>query len=249
MDFGKESTFSLIERALRQNGSESYDPICKILYNDIGDLLGFLMKGIQKADKENVTQIVIMKIIRALPRFYQSSLNNDYSEQERNAYLKRAVKNEVNTFFRSKASQCNGIINNEIIADEDSFEKKIEARDEFLRSLNKVFEINTTPEKLIAFVYNRLISALSGKNGKPQEISLEFYSKEIIDLYEMMVGDLSSILHCEIPQAVLEPLAIKVMKVPHKLFYLSPRTITDSSNQFITKMKKIRYLSGDEKNE
>lgn len=245
MNFGKDDTFSLIEKVLSQSGSEAYDPVCKILYDDVGILVNSYMKGIQKSDKEDVIQVVVFKMIRALPRFYQTSLANHYSEQERNAYLKRAVKNETNTFYRSKANQC-GELNDEVISDEDYFEARIEARDEMLQNLKKVFEINTTPAKLIAFVYNRLLDSLSGKNGKPQHISSDFDSKEIIDLYEMMVRDLSELLHYEIPQGIMEPLLIKVKMHPHALFSLSPRAITDSSNQFITKMKKTKNLPGDE---
>lgn len=248
MLFGKDETFSLIGNVLSQNDSEAYNPICTILYDDVGIMVNSLMNGIQKTDKDDVIQVIVFKMIRALPRFYQTSLNRNYSEQERNAYLKRAVRNEVNTFFRSKANQCSGL-NDDIIADKDYFEKRIEARDEMLQSLKNVFEINTTPAKLIAFVYNRLLGALSGKNGKPQLISMDFSSKEISDLYEMMVCDLTDVLHYEIPQEVLEPLLIKVRMQPHALFTLSPRAITDSSNQFITKMKKTKNLSGDEYNE
>lgn len=238
MNFGKDATFSLIGKALNQTGLEAYDPICKILYDDVGALVNSMMKGIQKADKDDVIQFVVMKMFRALPRFYQTSIKNNNTEQQRNAYLKRAVQNEVKSFFKSKAEKSREIKISETLAQKDSFEIKIETIDELYRNLKTVFEFNTTPDRLIAFVYNRLLSALSGKNGKPQEISAIFYSKEIIELYEKMIYDLSETLHCEIPYEVLEPLLIKVEKCPNAMFSLSPRTITDSSSEFVKKLKK-----------
>lgn len=247
MKFGKNETFLLIEEALKDESGAAYDPVCKILYSDVRMLVNQSVKGIHKSDKDDIIQAVVFNVCRALPRFYYTSVNNNYSENEKNAYLKKTVKNEIYTFFRRRPELLS--LNDAVNYSDERIDNThiLEYREELFGILKSVFGYKTTPEKLIAFIYNRIIGGLSGVNGKPKEISEEFCNRSILSLYNQMVSDLSEILQCPVPDEVLDPLRSKVNKCPDKKFVLSPRTITDSSNQYITKLKM--EITGDVKNE
>lgn len=102
MTFGSESTFRIIGEILCQT-DEAYEPLCKILYKDTGVLINKYCAGIQSADKEDIMQNVVWKVLRDLPRFYSHSERN--TEQQRNAYLKRIVYNECMDFLEKQRNQ------------------------------------------------------------------------------------------------------------------------------------------------
>lgn len=238
MTFGEHETFRLIGRALSEGEETDYDSLCRIIYDDAGALLKRRGRGLSRADAEDVLQDIVCKVIRNLPRFYQQSA--DKSPGERNAWLRTIVENEKNNYYRAKTRELEQLEYDDAIGQytEDDFVRRIAARDALLEALKGSFAIATTPEKIMAFVYNRLLGALLGRNGSPKGIVEEFEGVPLAVMYHRMTLDLSQALACSIPASVLAPLREKVEACPDRKFDLTPRTITDSSNWVVSKMKE-----------
>jgi|GEM_PF-6502944 len=241
MRFGDLETLRLMERALAEGDEAVYDQLCRIIYDDAGMLIRVLDRRLHREDAEDILQNTVCKVIVNLPRFYQQSAEK--STQERNAWLRRIVENERNDYYRSvKRTRKNDTVeyNDELDRQytEDDFVRRLAARDALLDAMKTAFAIDTAPERLIAFVYNRLLGALQGSNGSPKGIVAEFSGVSLAVAYHRMVLDLSDTLECDIPAGVLAPLREKVEASPDKPFALTPRTITDSSNWIVSKMKE-----------
>lgn len=241
MLFGTKETFSLISSALSQDKAEAYEPICKVLYDDARILINRYCQGVSATDKEDLLQEVVWNVLRDLPRFFEASTYN--TEQQRNAYLKRVVYNICMDFFRKakKSLLTDAVDLSEALdaATGDDFVERIENKGAFLQALQGAFEINTTPERLIAFVFNRLIGALKGKNGSPKSIVEMYDGAPLQVVFEQMVAELNHILGDEIPDGVLKPLREKVYSANRdRPFHLTARQIADGSNWIVEKIKE-----------
>jgi DNA-directed RNA polymerase specialized sigma24 family protein len=240
MTFGNDETFALIEKALFQSEAAGYDDVLSIVYKDAKTIVNQNCRNICKADREDILQEVVLTVFKRLSQFYQESQN--YSPAQRNSWLRTVISSKTRDFLRAQKRQIEAsVFVDEMRPDLDNrIEKKYIMRDELLTSLQKVFQIQTTAQKLLAFVYNRLLYRTASDNGSPQSIIATFQGKRIIDIYECMVSDLSHFLQCEIPVDYLEPLRRKIEGCPNEIFCLSPRTITDSSNWIAKKLKELR---------
>lgn len=245
MKFGKEDTFSLIEKILQQSEESAYDPLCIILYEDIGILMKKYCRNVRGSDREDMIQDVITKVIIHLPSFYITSMQK--TESERNAWLRTIVINVRNDYFRelSRSVEKDAVMLVETIGHNGgkTIEEEFVLRDEILEMIAVAFRIQTTPEKLMAFVYNSLLGRLSRTNGSPKDVTAVFCRYTLDEMYKKMLRDLSDTLQCEIPNHVLKPLKDKVDLRPNDIFDLTPRSITDSSN-WITKKIKEQMRNG-----
>lgn len=240
MTFGKADTLLMIEKALQQSEEEAYEPLCEILYRDIKVLINKYCRDVYYDDREDLLQECVSKVILNLPRFYKNS--QQLTEAERNAWLREIVINTRNDYFRKlcrkdkkdSVEYCDALEQ----PAEQAVEKKIEARDSLFEILSYVFSIDTSPETMLAFVYNNLLDKFSNVNGSPKELSEEFHNMSLDEIYEKMVCDLSDILECNIPNHVLKPLRDKVNHAPGKRFFLSPRCVTERSNWIVKKVKE-----------
>ena len=240
MTFGKTETLLMIGTILRQDEESAYDPLCRILYKDVNHLMNKYCQGIQFRDKEDLIQEVVSKVILNLPRFYKNSVNA--SEAERNAWLKTIVINARNDYFRrlyrSVEKDAVGLLDSVEQTAEKTIETQMELRESLFEALSNAFRIDTSPEKLMAFVYNCLLGRLTSTNGSPKKVTEEFEEVALWDMYQRMVYDLSDVLHCPIPEHILKPLKDKVEKTPDKPFRLSPRSITESSSWIVKTLKE-----------
>lgn len=241
MTFGSDKTFALIGDALKTCGEEAYDPICKILYEDLGVLIRKYCRDISSAaqDQEDILQMMVYKVLTRLPEFYLKS--EQLSEQSRNAWLKTVVINERNSIYRKIKNSVekdsveyqDALLN----VSESDTAQKVEIREQLLEAMQTVFQLPTSPDKLIAFVYSRLSHVLSGVNGSPQTVLEEFAGMALSDMYQKMVSDFSDVLQYQVPGRVLEPLASKVAACPDQKFSLSAHQIADSSSWIKKKIK------------
>lgn len=246
MIFGNEETYILIGNAMCHGDMDAYNRIGEIIVNDTMLLVNSWFRDLQSADKEDIVQDVAEKMLRGLLKFYEDSNHN--TEQQRNAYLKTAVYNACMDFFR-KAKRS--VLTNAISIDkvhghvfEEDFSKRCADKDAFLSALKGVFQIHTTPDKMIAFVYNRLLGTLTGKNGSPKSIIAQFDGMPIQNVYEQMVCDLSTVSGDRIPDGVLSSLRNSVYgDYYNHPFHMTPHQIADSSNWIVekTKEKKNEY--------
>ena len=241
MLFGSERVFSLIGEILNQDDGEAYEPLCKILYEDIELLINKYCQGIQAADKEDLKQEIVWSVIKDLPRYYNQSANK--TEKQRNTYLKTLTYNACMDFFRrakrSVLSKALDIDDLTLRASEDDFSSRVIDREAFLTALKGAFEFHTTPDKLMAFVYNRLIEKLTSENGSPKSIIDRFDGQPLSFMYEQMVADLNSILGIRLPDDVVAPLRTQIYSGSSEaVFHMTAHIIADSSSRIVNKVKE-----------
>ena len=241
--FGNEETLSIIGKALSSGRDEDYKPLCDILYNDINFWVNKYCHGVQSVDKEDIVEDVIVNVLRNLPRFYNSPKSK--SGLSRGSYLKTITYNKCMDFFRkAKSDALNGTVgldDNNIQPKKEGFSRCLEDREEFYEALKRVFECNTTPDKLLAFVFKRLLWSSGGSNGSPKEIREEFDGKPVIYLYELMISGFKTILDEEIPPTVLTPLMEKINADPYMVFNMSEHMIAD--DKWIIKKLKEKTIN------
>ena len=243
MDFGKEATVELIKSALRQDGADAYTPICEILYKDVRKLLSMHFPGLSQADREDVTQDVLIKVIQSLPQFCFDI--DRRTESERNGWLSKIVTNQCFDLFRKQKRSHT----NELAEYEDSLgypgsqniEQALADKDALLQTLARIFSLRTSAESLIAFAYNRLLAPASSKNGSPRAISDAFYRKPMSEICRQLEKDLSDFLDYPIPLYVMQPLWDKIAQDPSKPFTLSERTIASRSSWVAKKAKEQHH--------
>ncbi len=241
MTFGNDDTFELIGKTLRQTDNSAYDLLIPIVYDDVKLLINLYCRGFSASDKEDLSQEVVIQVFKSLPAFYKNSRQK--SVAERNAWLRRIVINKRNDIIRKikRSVDADAVEYNDAVLGQKTgidLEEIKEKREDLFRAMHAAFQINTTAEKLLAFVYNCLLYSLSGTNGSPKKLVERFDGVSIEDMYNQMVYDLSEILLCKIPEECLEPLKRKVQERPDDVFSLSARTITGSSNWIKTKVKE-----------
>lgn len=241
MEFGTEQTLSLIKQALSQNTTDAYDMLYHIVCKDASLLINKYCAGLQPADKEDILHDVVWRVLQDLVRFYEASSQN--TEQQRNAYLKKLTYNVCIDFYRkAKNTALFEITDISEITDTtlgDGFVKRIEDKELFLWALKKTFEINTSPDKLLAFVFSRLLWPNKKKNGDPKAIVEQFEGVPIQTVYEHMVADLTDVLGDTIPREVLMPLREKVFEERvGRTFHMTAHQIADSSNWIVKKVKE-----------
>ena len=98
MKFGSDETFALIETALNQEGTEAYEPIWEIIYQDLGLLIGKHCHDIPEDIREEIRQELALSIREKLLWIYRKTV--DKSERERNAYLVTIVENRRKDYKR-----------------------------------------------------------------------------------------------------------------------------------------------------
>ncbi len=243
MKFGSDETFALIETALNQEGTEAYEPIWEIIYQDLGLLIGKHCHDITEDIREEIRQELALSIREKLLWIYRKTV--DKSERERNAYLVTIVENRRKDYKRIQRKT----LGDESLDSEDApvvpcgrdFTRQVLNRFEIFDALKHVFELKSSPDRLLAFVYNCMLANLDGFNGSPREIIEDFDGKPVRFMIDKMVEDLELLLNTEVPPDVLEPLESKMADYSENyVFNCTVRQITDSSSEIRKKMKEMK---------
>jgi len=213
--------------------------------------------NISQEDIEDVLQEIQVSVAKGLVSFIKDS--GEKSVGERNSWLATIVTNRINDFFRKIYK------NNEIIIQSiDDKDIHADARDDtnpendFINSvcnenvfavcnaLKRIFKIDTSPEKMLAYLFNRFICATSDtkkSSGSPKDVAKQLNGKTIEEAARFMKQKIRNYLEYDIPDEVFAELDKKLntfvngVKNADKIFFLSPKKITDSSNRIADKMK------------
>lgn len=254
MEFGSEEVFQYIKDNLFYLDCDNwYERVYAVIKADTMVLLR--NDKLSLADKEEIVQTVEMKIFKDLVDFVMNEKSS--SEASRNAYLKSIVKNTKINFFRL------GYNKNEETFDYDSLvfssntssktpEDNVINQECFSENVKELFDgiievcsINTTPDKIISFLLCKVYVSLeiSRKNGNPQEVFEMLNGKSIDKALFEVKKKIQSVLDVTVPNGIYSELDEKVENVMNgndetrKVFQLSVRTITDSSNWIGKKIK------------
>lgn len=260
MEFGKDSVYQFV----KQNCMASQDPEWyKHVYNVVkADTLSVLSAyRLQKDDKDDIIQEVQLEVIKRLVKFVHDSENN--TEAQRNAWLHTIINSKICDFFRKKYKRIEDSIEDLLLntkkhkefASSNNIEeriKQLEVQSKLLEAIELVCNINTSPEKIISFLFSRVIGVLelSRKNGSPLQVVQELNGKTLKGASELLKRKLQSVLTILIPDDVYKGLDDKIeqeylINVCSRTFMIDPRTIADSSN-WIGKKIKQNELKTDE---
>lgn len=239
MKFGSDEIFSLIETNI--DDSENYlwyDELFSCIKSDAELLLR--KDGMAYADIEDVVQEVQIAVSRNLVSYVESS--KDKTEIQRNAWLKTIIKNKETDFFRkmvrTQADSLDGI-DLEVPDPFDTSEKVIN-RMMFFEAIKKLCKIKSSPERILAFLLNKISSISNDTNGGPGIIAEEYNGMNLQCVYDCVMNQLSHIMQTDVPNDTADELWNIVEPFKDKLFSLNARTITDSSSWITGKMKKGR---------
>lgn len=252
MNFGSDAFFCHLKKCVLD---ESHD-----LYNNVYEVvkaytIKYLNKrGITSAnnilykDIDDIIQDIQHTVFINLVSFIKKS--GDRTEQERNAWLNTIIRRKVVDCFRKKN-------NNVFYADDELLncipDNEAQTPKTFTEENKKLCEliaficsINTTPDKIIAFLYNKIIclcSSTKKKSGSPAIIESELTDVPLGVAANIVKDKLRVSLHINIPDEIFIGLDKKLESeskgiiYKNKLFKLDKRTITDSSNKINTKIK------------
>lgn len=238
MEFGKESTFHYIQEKIRDaDDTAMYEKLC---YNVAQDARSILRNWhISKEDMEDIIQDVTISVFRRLTDFCVSSKYN--TDAQRNAWLRKIVENKARDFLRKQNGNPTISLDDENCMEAVSainIDCQISLRAELYDAIKRLGEMRTSPDKAMAFLLNKLDAASSEKNGKPRHIAEELHGAELVDVFNTVKIRVAVFLGESVPNEVFAPLWKKVAPVAHDVFSMTPRKITDSSNEISEKFRK-----------
>lgn len=254
MEFGTNKVFEYIKYNLVSSVDEEwYNRIYAVIKADT--LMILSSYKLSRDDKEDIIQVVQIAAVNGLAKYIRDS--SDYSETQRNAWLKQIVKRKIADFFRRKyrklEDSAEDVISNEKMYmrffSKDEIEEKYrneEIETKLIHAIKCICEINTSAEKIIAFLLNKVIGSLemSRMNGSPKGVVDTLSGKTVLEASKYMKEQLQYMISINIPPQVYEGLDKKVDLVmknedySKRMFTITPRIITDSSNWITSKLKE-----------
>ncbi len=245
MRFGSQEIFDFIVDNLEHSKDfKWYNDLYEVIKEDTRQVLPQYCYHFDEDLLDDITQDVALQVFKSLVRFVEQSA--DKTERQRNSWLKSVIRSKLSDFF-------NGEENNISIEDTDfnieaifssendaiaSHNKKENNEMALVNSLKFLFSLNTTPDKIMAFVFSKLIYTYStGKvNGQAKKVAKDFAETSLPEMFWEMYEELKDLLFFNIPDDVFCPLIKKIKKTDS--FALTARKITLGSNWISDEMKK-----------
>lgn len=251
MKFGSKEVFGIICAMVADPESAGrYEQVYDVVREDT--LAVICRDTLSPEERDDIVQNVELAVFRGLVRFKE--IYADCTEEERNRYLRRIISNKRNDClaeqYRAKRYTYYDAEGAEELEQEGSLEGDFliqsQLRQDLLQSIQRVCALRTTPDKIIAFLLNKLTAVLDGggRNGTPAVVAVRLSSYTQQAAADLAVRELEGLLACKIPEAVFSPLYEKLReRTPdgvrgELLFCLSARDITDSSCWIASKMRK-----------
>lgn len=260
MRFGSDEVFMRIKGMLsRPDSATEYARLYDILR---ADTLYILRQcTLLPEEREDLVQEVSMVVLSRLSLF--AAKFADSTAADRNAYLYQIIRNKRNDCLATKyhLSQCLSYdAQAQLLLLPDAHEDIaviFQRRQELFEAITQVCSLRTTPDKIIAFLLNKLTAAVSGSgsNGCPADVAHILHDCTLRTAADIAVQELERVLDCPIPMKVLQPLYEKLAEPTSDglrgqlPFRLSVRDITDSSSWITSKMKKHHAATGGQANE
>ena len=251
MKFGSNEVFGTICAMVTDPESAGrYEQLYEIIRDDT--LTVIRRDTLSPEEREDIVQNVELAVFRGLVRFVDTY--TDCSEEERNRYLRRVIANKRNDCLaeqyhakRYSSYDADGV---PVLAQEGSMEEDVlnemQLRQDLLRSIHAVCSLRTTPDKITAFLLNKLTAVLdrTGQNGTPAFVSQRLKDDTQRTAADLAVRELERLMGCRIPKTIISPLYEKLQEqTPEGVrgdlpFRLTARDITDSSSWIASKMRK-----------
>lgn len=239
MRFGSdEVTYWIKMSILDAENTEWQGKLLDVIRQDVAAILYSKVPNAQ--DREEIISDVQYEAIQYLSYFYRQE--SGYEARQRNGWLKTVAKNKSVDLYRHQQRTI------QVSTSLDDVWNLSDESDEYARrqtdaqiKLYEVFrilgEINTTPDKCLAFLLNRLLAAQYESTGRPAKIAEKMEGLSLRDVFEQVKVQLEIQLNGKVPDGILEPIWRKVEPVADQPFHLTTRRITDISNWLSAKSR------------
>ncbi len=265
MRFASQEFFNhLKQEVLNGNDDRIYYELYDVIKQSVEGKIKFRIKS---EDANDVCQEVVIAVYLRLPEFIEKSEN--MHEAQRQAWLNTIVSNKISDYFRKNKKNIDTLSMDAMCETEDSEYIPLEIVKNFstpdspesivmTRELSSamndllvsLFSINTAPEKLMGFVYAKLLLAQerdSGTSGRPAEAERRLRGISLYDIFDMMKRDFSHVMKGNFSDEIFLPLQKKLdsitsdgTAVGDKRFNMTVKQITDGTNR-ISKKKLVLF--------
>lgn len=257
MNWGTEATYQMVKTAVTEGAN--YNSIFAVVKEDVKPLV--TARSVPEHEREDVLQEIYITVLQRLAPYVKNSAA--LSPAQRNSWLRTLAERRIADFWRGYYREEREVVDTgdasvsrlrkvslSLFDGEDGEERDIpQEQQEFVRLeeedpqrlyrlLTLLFSIRTTPDKLLAFIFNKIILAdYAGiVKNKTTAIATRLKGKKLGVIYAAVKIELPRTLDVAIPDEVFAPLRDKLAEEKDGIAYyertfdLSPRAITDSSN-------------------
>ena len=263
MIFGSQQITDLIAQNINSGKTGWYNKVEHAIAEDCKKMIWTL--DCSKYDREDIIQEVQLNVFKGLPEYIKKS--GKYNEYQRNAWLKRIIEHEVSDYLKVKKKYTPEEIDDIIKRlsggknESDTLSTVIKndtvknAPEMLSEAISMLLAIRTTPDKIIAFLYNRVESiAKNRKNGSPGEVYKALKAKKLGEAFKKLTTFINKVMEVNMCDEDIEKFE-RILDTRNKdgvryrdmVFNLSVKEITNSSNWIMDKMqnnkKKIEYFS------
>ena len=267
MNWGNQNNYQAVKAAVYSGAG--YDRIFETVLADVRPLIA--RHGVPETEREDVLQEICIAVLQNLASFVVNS--ETLSPSQRNSWLRTLAERRINDFWRSyyreeKTLPDNGAdaktaqrrkISLSALDGEDGEERDIpqEQRELLLLEeedlphlfavLEALLSVNTAPDKMLAFLFNKIILAdYAGiiKN-KTAYIAEQLHGKRLGVIYAAARVELERTLDTALPDRIFTTLRARLAEekdgivYENRLFDMTPRAITDSSNWIKGRFKEL----------
>lgn len=245
MGFGTDVFFEKLKNEIISSDGDGQ--IYYLLYQEVKDITYPIIKNkVPFEYVDDVFQEVFFSVWRNIASYLLNMENK--SEGQRIAWLITVAKRRIADYYEKISKHENEKvyledIDYELVSNQITVEYKDELTSKMKDVLVRLFSISTSPEKILSFVYSKIILSSETSSGKPSITYDYLQGYRLYDIFNMMKRDLEEVLEVKIPQEVYYPLQKKMdkeqngMKVGDSLFELNVKTIIDGTNRIQKKLE------------
>lgn len=244
LNFASDEFFVHLKNEVQKEDSNGdiYLELDRVVRNCI---MGFIVLKVPDGYEEDVYQEVFFTVWRNLSSYILKM--EEKSENQRFAWLITITKRRIADFYERYYKRgkddiyIDGLENWDIAADNEDSDECTALMKEVLSQL---FSIATSPEKIMSYVYSKIILSMETTSGKPKETMDYLYGRNLFQIFEKMKVDLQMILGVSICDSVFKSLEEKLYGIDsdgkyigEKTFELDIRKIVDGSSRIQKKLE------------
>lgn len=267
MRFASQEFFNHLKQELGNDSGDGriYEEVCYLIESETKWKLARAISI--KEDREDILQEIKIAVLTKLPDFILNSEN--LHEAQRQSWLNTIVERKISNWCRKpdnlshdsldRTSSDDGgeeYMPKELVEATSSMENEPESvhMDENISAalgsvLYDLFSLRTSPEKLVCFVYSRLLipqMVQSRHSGKPTETERILRDVTLYEIYDNMIEDFQKLLCENIDPEVFKPLKEKLDQIQEdgqpvgsRQFNLTVKQIVDSTNRVNKKVQDM----------
>ena len=250
MNFASNEFFHYLKTEVMKEDSDGqiYFELERVIKKSV---YGVIYRKVPHDSVDDVYQEVFFTVWRRLTDYLLKSEN--MSPAQRMSWLLTITNRRIADYYEKRAA----IKENEVASIDDEtnslsisdIKTYMVEKDEFTKCmydlLNELLDMKTAPEKIIGYVYSKLVLKKDGCNsGKPSDAVEYLTGKSLYDIFYSMKRDLQSSLYIEIPDYVFLPLKNKLDAIGEegkcigeREFIYSVKKIIDGNNRIQKKLE------------